>query len=224
MAASGFGLFHDDVAADVRSEYLDLLARGTSEDEAFKAIVREWKKSIGDTDDGPTFWLALAVTQWEYGRLHPRAKSQALKVIDEGKGIERWAEAGLAKKRQAVLARLKKKLLGAQPKKRTPRLRAVPEPPSTSVTAPDGKAVATAWQCGTNPRRPQSQVCIDMKVKRSEGGGSVFVASCALADIGLKWLNADTLRILYPKEAEVEQRDVTSFYCGRTIAVKYRRV
>jgi hypothetical protein len=224
MAASGVALFHDDVAADVRSEYLDMLAGGASDADAFRTMLLEWKESIADYDDGPVFWLALAATQWEYGRLHPRAKSQALKIINQGKGLDRWTDAGLGQKRQAVLARLKKKLLAPPPRKRTPRPRAVPEAPSTSLTAPDGKAEATAWQFGTEPRRPQSQVYITMKVKRSEGGGSVFVASCDLADITLKWLDVDTLRITYPKKAEVAQQDATSFYYGRTIAVKYRRV
>jgi hypothetical protein len=223
MGASGVGLFHDDVAADVRSEYLDLLAGGASDADAFRTMLREWKESIADSDDGPVFWLALAATQCEYGRLHPRAKSEALKVIDRGKGIERWANAGLTKKRQAVLAQFKKKLLAPPSKKRTPRRRAVPEPPSPSLTAPDGNAEATAWQLGTVLGRPQSQVYITMKVKRTEGGGSVFVASCALVDIKLKWLDADTLRITYPKEAEVEQQDAKSFFYGRTIAVQYRR-
>jgi hypothetical protein len=224
MGASGVGLFHDDVAADVRSEYLDLLAGGASDAEAFRTMLLEWKESITDYDDGPVFWLALAATQWEYGRLHTRAKAEALKIIEQGKSIDRWAEAGLAKKRQAVLAQLKKKLLAPPPNKRTPRLRAVRDVPSTSLTAPDGKAEATAWQFGTESQRQQSQVYITMKVKRSEGGGGVFVASCDLADIKLKWLDADTLLITYPKEAEVEQQDATSFYHGRTIAVKYRRV
>ena len=224
MTASGVGLFHDDVAADVRREYLDLLASGASDADAFGTMLREWKESIADYDDGPVFWLALAATQWEYGRLNPRAKSQALKIIDQGKGLDRWADAGLAKKRRAVLTQLKNKLLAPPPKKRTPRLRALPETPSTSLTAPDGLAEATAWQFGTEPRRPQSQVYITMKVKKTEGGGSIFVASCALADLKLKWLEADVLRITFPKEADVEQMDATSFFYGRTIAVKYRRV
>jgi hypothetical protein len=224
MAASGVGLFHDDVAADVRRAYLDLLARGASDADAFRTMLREWKEAITDYDDGPVFWLALAATQWEYGRLQPRARSQALKIIDQEKGLDRWAEAGLSRKRRAMLARLKKKLLTPPPGKRTPRPRAVPETSSSSVTAPDGKAKATAWQFGTDPTRPQSQVYVTMKVKRSEGGGSVFVASCNLADIKLKWLDADTLRVTFPKDAEVEQRDATSYYYGRTIAVKYRRV
>src|SRR5262245_8388808 len=193
MGTYGVGLFQDDVAADVRSQYLDLLARGASDAEAFRTIVREWKESIADYDDGPIFWLALAATQWEYGRLHPRVKTQALKIIDQRKDIDCWAEAGLAKKRQAVLAQLKKKLLTSPPKKRMPRLRCIPEPESFSMASPDQKAMATAWLVGTEPGRPMSQVYIMMKVKQEEGGGSVFVAYCAHTSIKLKWLDDNTL-------------------------------
>jgi hypothetical protein len=224
MGASGVGLFDDGVAADVRSEYLDLLANGVSDAEAFKTLVREWKEPIADSDDGPVFWLALAATQWEYGRLHLRAKAQALKVIDQEKGIDRWVDAGLDMKRRAVLARLKKKLLSPEPERRTPRQRPVVESPSFSVAAPDGKSEATAWFIGVGSGQPKSQVYITMKVKGDEGGGGVFVGYCQLADIKLKWLDATTLRISYPKDAQVEQQKSTCFYCGRTVAVRYRRV
>ena len=167
MAASGVGLFHADVAVDVRREHLDLLANGVSDTEAFRTMVREWKESIADADDGPVFWLALAATQWEYGRLHPRAKSKALKVINQGKSTDRWADAGAAKKRQAVLAQLKKKLLAPLPKNRTPRVRAIADPPSFSSASPDRTAEATAWLIGAGSERPNSQVYITMKVKRS---------------------------------------------------------
>jgi hypothetical protein len=225
MGTFGVGLFHDDVALDVRDQYLDLLASGASDEEAFRTMVREWNPSLADCDDeGPIFWLALAATQWEYGRLHPRAKAQALKIIDQGKDIDRWAEAGLAKKRQAVLARLKKKLLAPPPKKRTPRLRVIPEPESFSLASPDQKATATAWFVGTEAGRLMSQVYIMMKVKGFEGGSSVFVAYCAHTEIKLKWFDANTLRITYPKETEVQQQQPTSFYHGRTITVRYRRI
>jgi hypothetical protein len=224
MGASGVGLFHDDVAVDVRTEYLDLLAAGASDAEAFRTMLRQWKEPIADSDDGPVFWLALAVTQWEYGRLHPRAKSQALKIIAHGKSIDRWAEAGLAKKRQAVLAQVKKKLHSPQPERRTPRLPRGAAPPSYSVASPGGKSEATAWFIGFESGQPKSQVYITMKIKGREGGGSVFVAYCQLADIKLKWLDADTLRISYPKEAKVEQQQRTSFNYGRSVAVRYRRV
>ena len=194
MGVFGVGLFHDDVALDVRDQYLELLASGGSDEEAFRTMVREWNPSFADYDDeGPIFWLALAATQWEYGRLHPRAKAQALKIIDQGKDLDRWAEAGLAKKRQVVLAQLKKKLLSPPPKKRTPRPRRIPEPESFSLASPDQKAIATAWLVGTEPGRPMSQVYIMMKVKQEEGRGSVFVAYCAHTSIKLKWLDDNTL-------------------------------
>jgi len=224
MAASGAGLFHDDVAVDVRNEYLDLLANGVSDQEAFTTLVAEWKDSIEDPDDGPVFWLALAATQWEHGRLHPRVKARALKVIDQRQDEDRWAGSGVQKKRQAVLARLREKLLLPPPKKRVPRLRTITAPPSFSVASPDQSAQATAWLTGTCPVSglPISQVYVIMKLKRTEGGGSVFVASCALTDIKLKWVDADTLRISYPKDAKVNQRHTTSFFRSRTIGIEYR--
>jgi hypothetical protein len=121
------------------------------------------------------------------------------------------------------LARLKKKLLSPLPKKRTPRPRRIPEPESFSLASPDQKAIATAWLVGIEAGRPISQVCIETKVKGFEGGGSVFVAYCALTNIKLKWLDGNTLQITYPKEAEVQQQKPTHFYFGRTIAVRYRR-
>jgi hypothetical protein len=50
MGASGVGLFQHDVAVDVRSRYRDLLAGGASDAEAFKTVVREWKRSKSDRD------------------------------------------------------------------------------------------------------------------------------------------------------------------------------
>jgi hypothetical protein len=222
MGSSGVGIFHDDVAADVRCAYLELLAGGENEAAAFRTMLSEWKDSISDSDDGPVFWLALAATQWEYGCLHPRVKKEALKVIDNGIGIDRWADAGLAKGRKAVLAKLKWKLLTLPPKRKKPKRRAVPVVPSNSMTAPDGNAEARVFQL--NPKEPFSQVCITMKVKRQEGGGSVFVAHCNLTEIKLQWLDAETLQITYPKWVEVEKQEATSFFYGRTITVKYRRV
>ncbi|MFN0195973.1 MAG: hypothetical protein ACKVT0_04465 [Planctomycetaceae bacterium] len=223
MGAWGIGLFQDDVAIDVRNEFLDLLSDGASDGVALATMVRCWKDDIADIDDGPVFWLALAGVQWEYGRLHPTAKSQALKVIDNGKDLHRWAGSRYEKKRQAILLRLKKKLLSPAPPKRTPRPRVVTVSRCFSVKAPDQKAVADAFALPSQPGSCRSQVVVIMKVKRTEGGGSVFVASCEFSEIKLKWLNADTLQITYPKTANVEQKHTKSFYYGRTIAVKYRR-
>lgn len=143
-------------------------------------------------------------------------------IIDQAKGLDRWADAGLAKRRQVVLRRLRKKLVTPPPKKSTPRLRVCPEVSSISLTSPDGKAIATAFQIGAT--KTFSQVFITVKVKRTEGGGSVFVAHCDVAELRLHWLDADTLRITYPKKVKVEEQKESDFYYGRTVAVKYRHV
>ena len=93
-----------------------------------------------------------------------------------------------------------------------------------TCAAPDNEAEATAWFLGVESGRPKSQIYITMKFKGREGGGGVFVAYCQLADIKLKWLDADTLRISYPKAAKVEEPQTKSIFCGRTVAVSYRRV
>ena len=53
-------------------------------------LKKTWAEEIADVDDGPVFWLALAATQWEYGRLDTSVKSKALKVIEKNKDDHRW--------------------------------------------------------------------------------------------------------------------------------------
>ncbi len=225
MGTFGAGIFDDDVAADVRREYLELLASGSSDREACRTIEADWKDSIADRDDGPVFWLALAAIQWEYGRLSDRVKRRALEIINSGKAAERWTDSPHAKRRHNILQRLKAKLQLAQPKRRTPRRKFVGDPDSFSVKSPDQTAAATAW---TNDARdpgapPFSQVYVLMKFKRSEGGGGVFTAHCHCTAIRLKWLDNDCLRISYPKDITVDRKDDDCQYFRRTIAIKYRR-
>ena len=39
---------------------------------------------MGDVEEEPLFWFALADTQWNYGRLLPEVKEQALAWLDKG--------------------------------------------------------------------------------------------------------------------------------------------
>lgn len=45
----------------------------------------------------PLFWLALADTQWEYGRLTEPVREKALQLLAQGVDQERWSEAGAEK-------------------------------------------------------------------------------------------------------------------------------
>jgi hypothetical protein len=124
MGASGAGLFADDVACDVRAAYRDLLADGLAGPKATKQLLRDFRDESRDHDDGPVFWLALAATQWELGRLEDAVKAKALDLIDSGTALDRWAERsgpGIVGRRKAVLDKLRRQLASPQPAEKAVR-------------------------------------------------------------------------------------------------------
>jgi hypothetical protein len=113
MSASGTGIFDDDVACDIRTQYRSLLKDGKKPAEATRAVLRDWKPALADAEDGPVIWLALAAIQCQYGCLEPRVKANALAIIDNGSDVEHWRATGnpkLVLARIAVLNRLRGKL------------------------------------------------------------------------------------------------------------------
>ena len=123
MGAWGTALFSDDTAADVRDGYRDLIGNGLTGAQATDALVQEWAEAVNDPDEAPVFWLALACTQWQCGRLEPRVRTKALEVIENGANLRKWQEdPKLLKKRKAVLAKLTAQLMSSQPsEKRIPK-------------------------------------------------------------------------------------------------------
>jgi hypothetical protein len=116
MGAWGTALFSDDTAADVRDGYRDLIGDGFTSPQATDALAKEWGEALADSDEASVFWLALASTQWQCGRLEPRVKSKALKIIEDGTDLRRWREDfKLLKNREAVLAKLLSQLTSPQP-------------------------------------------------------------------------------------------------------------
>lgn len=69
MGTWGAAIFSDDTASDVRDQFRDLIGEGLSTEQATDKLLREYASSLDDPDDGPPFWLGLAVTQWNCGRL-----------------------------------------------------------------------------------------------------------------------------------------------------------
>ncbi len=74
MGTWGTGLFSDDIACDVRESYEGFVGDGHAGPEATDALLSEYGAQVEDPDAGPTFWLALAATQWRCGRLERRVK------------------------------------------------------------------------------------------------------------------------------------------------------
>src|SRR6516162_2497943 len=116
MGAWGPAIFSDDTASDVRGDYRDLVGDGLTGPEATDHMLKDWRSSVDDPDDGPVFWLALAATQWTCGRLEERVKVKAIEIIDRGTDLDRWKhDAKLLKQRQTVLLKLRAQLLSRQP-------------------------------------------------------------------------------------------------------------
>lgn len=88
MGIYGVKIYEDDFALDVKEEYLKKLKSGINNEKALKEIIEENKENIEDIDDGPVFWIALADTMWNEGRLTEEVKKEALESIN--KNLEKW--------------------------------------------------------------------------------------------------------------------------------------
>lgn len=72
----------DDLPDLVQSEYRRLLTEGLTDKQAAKQLAQKWKKMLKTRPLQDEFWLALAGTQWQLGRLTPAVKRNALEIID----------------------------------------------------------------------------------------------------------------------------------------------
>jgi hypothetical protein len=103
MGAWGVAVFSDDLAADVRDEFRDLIGEGLSSTEAVEKLLGEYASSVDDDNEISVFWIALALTQWKLGHLEERTKNEALRLIAAGEDLKRWDDPNDRKKRAAVL-------------------------------------------------------------------------------------------------------------------------
>ncbi|HVX15247.1 MAG TPA: hypothetical protein VHC22_28925 [Pirellulales bacterium] len=122
MGTWGVGIFSDDLAADLRSEFRDLIGEGCSPRAAVDRLWDGYASSL-DQDDRSVFWLALAAVQWKMGRLEARTKREALRAIENGSDLSRWDDARLKRRRATVLEKLRKQLHSPQPAAKVVRRR-----------------------------------------------------------------------------------------------------
>ncbi len=116
MGVWGTAVFSDDNAADLRADYRMMVGDGLSGPEATDRLLQQWMPSSEkDPDMAATFWLALAVTQWQCGRLEDRVKKEAIRVIADGSSLRLWRGTPLEHKRAAVLHATAKQLESPQP-------------------------------------------------------------------------------------------------------------
>jgi hypothetical protein len=128
MGTWGTGLYADDTTSDVRDAWLKKLRLGVPGETATAEMLKDW----GGADAEPLFWLALADTQWTWGRLEAHVHKRAQEVLAAGVDLERWEGSKDRSARARVLA-----ALGARLKKKPP-------PPKPVRVTGD----AVAWKRG----------------------------------------------------------------------------
>jgi hypothetical protein len=143
MGTWGTGLYSDDLAADLRADFRDLIGEGLSADAALDRLKNEYASVLRDQDEEPVFWLALADTAWRLGRLPEQLRQNALAVIASGRDSSRWERSTEKAKRAQVLAKLRQQLLS-------------PLPPPKRVQKPI--RAATEWHVGED-KGGRSAVC-----------------------------------------------------------------
>jgi hypothetical protein len=100
MGAWGPAIFSDDLAADVREEFRDLIGDGVTAEEASERLKAGYADTLQDPDEGPVFLFALAATQWKTGHVVPAIVSEALAALEAGRGMERWEDAPPSQQKQ----------------------------------------------------------------------------------------------------------------------------
>ena len=130
MGSWGAKLYQDDLAQDIKEDYREKLRKGRTNKEALEEMIERYAEEIEDDDEGPVFWMLLADTMWNLGRLIPEVKEKAIQQIDEGKNLEIWKQEGTQKEyelRKSELNKLKEKLNSPMPEeKRIPLERKIP--------------------------------------------------------------------------------------------------
>ncbi len=67
MGAWGVAIFSDDLAADIRDDFRELIGDGLTPSEATDRLMEEYRSALDDSHELPVFWIALAVAQWKLG-------------------------------------------------------------------------------------------------------------------------------------------------------------
>lgn len=169
MGIWGHRLFEDDCALDVRAEFRDHIGDGLSPSRAVAAMVKTWSPEPWDEVEYASFWLALASTAWDLGRLTPLVKRRALSVLDREIGLEGWKKAGAARfaARRREYASIRRRLASPQP---APKV----VPRRVRMTAPWKPGTLFAYRCLSG----RTIYCRVLSLHKDRGGTYLVVDIC----------------------------------------------
>ncbi|MEN0035438.1 MAG: hypothetical protein AAGC78_00165 [Cellvibrio sp.] len=120
MGCWGAGLYENDDSCQTRDDFIHLIKSGLSSAEATQDILDSHSDLIGDLEVELPIVLALAETQWKYGRVIDSIRQRAIEIISNGGDLDLWERDSpdSVSKRKRVLNLLKKKLEQSPPEEK----------------------------------------------------------------------------------------------------------
>ena len=117
MGMWGFELYQNDTSLDVKDEFEKMYNAGNDVQDITEKMMEDYKSIMGDVDEEPLFWFALADTQWNLGVLLAMVKEKALYWVEKDSGMFNCQSIDMSVKaeRRKTLDELKAKLLSPQP-------------------------------------------------------------------------------------------------------------
>jgi hypothetical protein len=105
------------MAEEVREAWRDAILDDLDPVAATARVRSEFSESFDDSEEGAIAWTALALAQYETGRLQDSVRDRALEVIAAGADLDLWVDEdpAAASRRRRALERLEAKLRGPQP-------------------------------------------------------------------------------------------------------------
>lgn len=125
MGCWGSGIYQNDTADDVKSDFYEELRKGRTVEEITKQMIEEIDAYNILDWEVVSFWLALADQQWKRGVLQDEVKKMALDMIENHADIaptEQIYGTFSEKKRKNTLMQLKEQLLSPQPPMKLPKV------------------------------------------------------------------------------------------------------
>ncbi len=126
MGIWGPGIFQNDIAEDVRDEYLAQLKSGKTNREVTAALMAEYQTDGEESAyDNLEFLLALAMVQWKYGRLMPEVKAAAMELLRTDEHLEEWTKESrtVYRKRCEVIRQFRETMDSPMPPEKPVRIR-----------------------------------------------------------------------------------------------------
>ena len=127
MGAWGTSLYENDIGNDIRAYFEAQLQSGKSGSAITQELVEQYRDAFADPEDAPAFWLALADTQWDLGRLEKGVRDKALIYLEHGESaLNGFSRSSSSEKEETDrLSALKEKLLSPPPRPKRIRPRSL---------------------------------------------------------------------------------------------------